>query len=65
MRYITLLICSIFAAFVLYVGHAAANIRIPVTPNVQLEDLINKSRYSKLRLTKNYLITKVKFLQLS
>ena len=44
MRYITLLLCSTFAAFVLYVGHAAANIRIPVTPNVQLEDLTPQAR---------------------
>ena len=44
MRYITLLLCSIFAAFILYVGHAAANIRIPVTPQVQLEDLTPHAR---------------------
>ena len=44
MRYITLLLCSIFAAFVLYVGHAAANIRVPVTPQVQLDDLTPQAR---------------------
>ena len=44
MRYITLLLCSTFAAFILYVGHAAANIRIPVTPQVQLEDLTPHAR---------------------
>ena len=44
MRYITLLLCSIFAAFVLYVGQAAANIRIPVTPQVQLDDLTPHAR---------------------
>ena len=39
MRYITLLLCSIFAAFVVYIGHAAAQIRIPIEPRVQLQDL--------------------------
>lgn len=39
MRYITLAICSLFAAFMVYIGHAAAQVQIPVAPNVQLEDL--------------------------
>lgn len=44
MRYLTLLICSLFAAFILYIGHAAAQIRIPVAPTVQLEDLTPHAR---------------------
>ena len=44
MRYITLLLCSIFAAFVLYIGHAAAQIRIPVSPQIQLGDLSPEAR---------------------
>ena len=44
MRYITLLICSIFAAFILYIGHAAAQVRIPIVPQVQLEDLTPDAR---------------------
>ena len=39
MRYITLLLCSIFAAFVIYIGHAAAQVSFPIAPRVQLEDL--------------------------
>ena len=39
MRYFTLLLCSIFAAFIVYIGHAAAQVSIPIVPNVQLEDL--------------------------
>lgn len=44
MRYITLLLCSIFAAFVVYIGHAAAQINIPIEPKVQLEDLSPQAR---------------------
>ena len=44
MRYITLLLCSIFAAFVVYIGHAAAQVRIPIVPHVQLQDMTPLAR---------------------
>ena len=44
MRYITLLLCSIFAAFIIYIGHAAAQVSIPVVPHVELEDLAPHAR---------------------
>ena len=44
MRYITLLFCSIFAVFVIYMGHAAAQVNIPIAPHVQLEDMAPQAR---------------------
>ena len=44
MRYLTLLICSTFAAFILYIGHAAAQVHVPIVPQVQLDDLSPQAR---------------------
>jgi N-acetylmuramoyl-L-alanine amidase len=53
MRYITLTICSLFAAFIVYTGHAAAQVEIPIAPRVQLHDLTPMARQEVECLAQN------------
>ena len=53
MRYITLTICSLFAAFIVYTGHAAAQVEIPIAPKIQLEDLAPFARQEVECLAQN------------
>jgi len=53
MRYITLTICSLFAAFIVYTGHAAAQVEIPIAPRVHLYDLTPMARQEVECLAQN------------
>jgi spore germination cell wall hydrolase CwlJ-like protein len=53
MRYITLTICSLFAAFIVYTGHAAAQVEIPIAPKVHLYDLTPNARQEVECLAQN------------
>lgn len=53
MRYITLAICSLFAAFIVYTGHAAAQVEIQIAPKIQLDDLTPSARQEVVCLAQN------------